>query len=353
MAAPANLARGSMDGDAVSAIHNVRGYAVSANGSLAYAAGRTPDVRSRLVWVSRTGAPQIIDDRADDYYEPRLDPLRGERIVTDLDGQIWMFDISKHNFTPFTFGDRNQHAIWTRDGRRLVFMTQKGRAWQLSTQASDGAGRPVAIAGDAGRMDIPYSLTPEDALAFVKYSGTAESQIWILPLTGREANVGHGRQISTIPIADAEAGPVFSPDGHWLAYAGSDSAGHRQIYVQAYPGPGGKHQISIDGGNEPMWNPDRRRAILELFYRNGDNMMAVDVTSDGGFGQGKPRRLFAGVAAYQPVTPNYVRANYDVSPDGPRFLMLAPVGDQESPVAEIHVVLNWGETLARLAPARR
>jgi Tol biopolymer transport system component len=261
-----------------------------------------------------------------------------------------MFDGATGNLTPFTFGDRNQHAIWTRDGRQLVFMTQKGRTWQLSRQPADGSSKAEALRSDAGRLDIPFSITPDDALAFVQYSGIAESQLWILPLHG---GPGPSQQLFSIPIADAEAGPAFSPDGHWLAYAGSDAGGHRQIYVQSYPGPGGKHQVSIDGGNEPLWNPDKSRQPMELFYRAGDDMMAVDITTRDGFSQGKPHRLFSGAAGFQPVMPNYVRANYDVSPDGQRFLMLQPVGQEDSPITEIHVVLNWGEQLKQLAPAHK
>ena len=86
-----------------------------------------------------------------------------------------------------------------------------------------------------------------------------------------------------------EAAPRFSPDGRWLAYI-SDESGRYEIYVQPYPGPGGKWQISTEGGTEPVWNPNGR----ELFYRNGDKMMAVDIATQPGFSAGKPRMLFEG-----------------------------------------------------------
>jgi eukaryotic-like serine/threonine-protein kinase len=68
-----------------------------------------------------------------------------------------------------------------------------------------------------------------------------------------------------------ESAPQFSPDGRWLAYV-SDESGRYEIYVQLYLGPGGKWQISTEGGTEPVWN----RNLRELFYRSGDKMMAVD-----------------------------------------------------------------------------
>jgi hypothetical protein len=115
--------------------------------------------------------------------------------------------------------------------------------------------------------------------------------------------------------------------------------------VQAFPGPGGRWQVSADGGNEPRWNPNGR----ELFYRSGDRMMAVDVSTRGGFAAGKPRRLFAG--DYVRTFGGYVRAQYDVSPDGGRFLMLKPVEHEETPLRQINVVLNWSEELKRLVPS--
>jgi tRNA A-37 threonylcarbamoyl transferase component Bud32 len=353
MAAPFDLERRRLGGDPVLAVPHVRQYAVSSTGTLAYIAGTPPDGRSRLTWVSRSGVAQVADDRADNYYQPRLEPVRGDRVAMDLNGQVWMFDLATHNLAPFTFNDRNQHATWTRDGKELVFMVQKGRTWQLARQPADGSGRPAAVTSDPGLLDIPYSLTPNGWLAFVKFSGTSESQLWTLPLHDSSSPAPRAERIFSIPIADAEAGPAFSPDGQWLAYAASDASGRRQIYVQAFPGPGDKHQVSIDGGNEPLWNPDGTRQRLELFYRNGDDMMAVEIATRPSFRQERPHRLFAGAAGYKTVLPNYVRPNYDVTPDGQRFLMLQPIQQKDAPISEIHVVLNWAEDLKRLAPAKK
>jgi hypothetical protein len=112
--------------------------------------------------------------------------------------------------------------------------------------------------------------------------------------------------------------------------------------VQPYPGPGGKWQISTEGGTEPVWNPNGR----ELFYRSGDKMMAVEITMRPSFSVGKPKVLFEGPYLPTPVT----FPNYDVSPDGQRFLMLKDVGQEQSP-AQINVVLNWFEELKQKVPA--
>jgi eukaryotic-like serine/threonine-protein kinase len=138
-----------------------------------------------------------------------------------------------------------------------------------------------------------------------------------------------------------ETVPAFSPDGHWLAYA-SDESGRYEIYVRPYPGPGGKWQISTEGGEQPVWNPSGR----ELFYRSGDKMMRVEIGTEPGFAVGKPRILFEGQYATAATFPDY-----DVSPDGQRFLMLKPAEQAEAGPTQINVVLNWFEELKRLARA--
>jgi hypothetical protein len=112
--------------------------------------------------------------------------------------------------------------------------------------------------------------------------------------------------------------------------------------VQPFPGPGGKWQISTEGGAEPAWNPNGR----ELFYRSADKMMAVEVTTQPRFAVGKPRVLFTGeyVSSLVPI------ANYDVSPDGQRFLMVKET-EKATSITQIVVVQNWFEELKKKVPA--
>ena len=140
-----------------------------------------------------------------------------------------------------------------------------------------------------------------------------------------------------------EGGGSFSPDGRWLAYV-SDESGRNEIFVQPYPGPGGKWQVSTEGGTEPLWNRNGR----ELFYRSGNTMMTVETTTEPRFAVGTPRRLFEGeyVAIEFPQL-----ADYDVSADGQRFLMVKEI-DRTPSTAQINVVLNWFQELQRLVPTR-
>ncbi len=171
-------------------------------------------------------------------------------------------------------------------------------------------------------------------LAFVEVNPTTGYDIWVLRLSDRKA-----QPFLRTPFN--ESVPRFSPDGRWLAYISNES-GRYEIYVQPYPGPGGKWQISTEGGTEPIWNPNGR----ELFYRSGDKMMAVDIATQPSFTAGKPRVLFEGRYELSPAT----TPNYDVSPDGQRFLMLKPAEASEAAPTQINVVLNWFEELKRRVP---
>jgi Tol biopolymer transport system component len=172
-------------------------------------------------------------------------------------------------------------------------------------------------------------------VAFFEITPTTGYDIWVLRMGDRKA-----QPFLRTPFN--ESVPRFSPDGHWLAYV-SDESGRWEIYVQPYPGPGGKWQISTEGGTEPAWNPNGR----ELFYRSGDKMMAVEIATQPSFAVGKPRMLFEGPYQASPAT----GPNYDVSPDGQRFLMLKPSEAREAAPTQINVVLNWFEELKRRVPA--
>jgi len=157
--------------------------------------------------------------------------------------------------------------------------------------------------------------------------------IWILPLEGERKP----QPFLQTPFSERE--PKFSPDGRWLAYA-SDESGQSEVYVRPFPkAEEGKSQISTEGGTEPVWVGNG-----ELFYRNGDQMMAVDITTEPTFRTSTPRLLFEG--RYQQSTLPLLPF-YDVTADGQRFVM---VQAQETDPGQINVVLNWFEELKRLVP---
>ncbi len=132
---------------------------------------------------------------------------------------------------------------------------------------------------------------------------------------------------------------MYSPDGHWIAYE-SDESGRMEIYVQPFPGPGGKWQVSTNGGTRPVWARNGR----ELFYRSGEKMVVVPVETQPAFKAGTPRVVFE-----HPYW--HTGHDYDVTADG-RFIMIKKSEQQAAPT-QVNVVLNWFEELKRQAPGGR
>jgi eukaryotic-like serine/threonine-protein kinase len=338
MAQPFDADRLQFTGEAVPIVEgiefnpfgSVAVFSASENGVLAYRGGGGA-VPLSLVWVNRNGAEQALAAPPHNYTFPRISP-DGRRIAAGIEegeGQIWLYDISRDALSRLTFdGPSNVDPIWTPDGKRIAF---KGKGNRLYWQPADGGGSPEELTtGKLSSNNIPSSWSPDgQELAFLE--GGALRNIWILPLKDRTAHVF---------VADPsnESAPQFSPDGHWIAYVSNES-GRNELYVRPYPGPGGKWQISTEGGTEPVWNPKGR----QLFYRDGQKMMAVDYTAQPTFSAGKPTILFRG-----PYTPTPRSASdYDVSPDGQRFLMLK-AADQVP--GQISVVLNWTAALNQKVP---
>jgi eukaryotic-like serine/threonine-protein kinase len=348
MAAPFDPQRLDLTGAAVpvvegvlqSAISGAAQYSLSATGSLVYVPGSIQADQRKLVWVTRNGAEQPIAAPARAYRIPRLSP-DGRRLVVAIDdegAQTWLYDLSRDTLARLTFGGTvNQAPVWSPDGKRLAFQSNREGSLSLFSQLADGSGGLERLRGGlAGGAANSWSSDGQ-LLAFVDVDPATGWDIWVLRLSDRKAQ-------PFLQAAFNENAPRFSPDGHWLAYA-SDETGHFEVYVQPYPGPGGKWQISADGGMEPAWNPNGR----ELFYRSGRKMMAVEIATQPGFTAGKPRVLFEG--DYVPTPLQF--PNYDVSQDGQRFLMLKPSEQEAAAPTQINVVLNWFEELKRRVPAAR
>jgi Tol biopolymer transport system component len=130
---------------------------------------------------------------------------------------------------------------------------------------------------------------------------------------------------------------VFSPDGRWVAYE-SDETGRMEIYVQAYPGPGARTRVSIEGGVGPAWNARGG----ELFYQSQTAVMAQRI--ENGRPVGPPTQLFAH-ASRQPRT-----RDWDVNSDGQRFLVVERA-EAGSSASQINIVANWFEELKRRVPS--
>jgi len=340
MVVPFDLAALEVTGDSVPVVQQVRqtpvgsvDYSISDNGTLVYVPS-TGGLDLTLVWVDRQGlATPLIEDRQA-YNRPRLSP-DGQRVAvavqSGLTQDIWIYDIGRGTRMRLTVEGNNISPVWTPDGTRVTFASDRDGAFDLYWKPADGSGQAELLLNmNSGNILLPTSWSPDgESLAF--YDATGARDIWALP---RE-----GDALPFLATAFNERSPMFSPDGRWLAYV-SDESGRDEIYVQPYPGPGGKWPISTEGGTEPRWSADGR----ELFYRLRDKMMVVGVQSEPAFTSGRPQLVFE--VPY--LTDGFGTSNYDMSTDGKRFVMLQSTEQEQS--AQINVVLNWFEELKRLVP---
>jgi serine/threonine-protein kinase len=320
-------------------------YSISATGSLAYVPGGVQANSWHLVRVDRKGVEQALPAPAHAYRNPRFSP-DGRRVAVTIEesgSQTWLYDVARETLTRVTFqGNINLMGAWTPDGKRIGFQSSRDGVPNVFWQLADGSSGLERLT-TSEYAQFPSSWSKDGQLmAFIEITPATGYDIWVMRMGDPAAGSGQVRKAQLfLQTPFNESAPQFSPDGRWLAYI-SDESGRFEIYVQPYPGSGGKWQISTEGGTEPAWNPNGR----ELFYRSGEKMMATDITTQPSFSAGKPRVLFEGQYIPTPGT----APNYDVSPDGQHFLMLKSSGSEQVGPTQINVVLNWFEELKRRVP---
>ena len=326
---PVTIADGvSQSGGVVSAE-----YSISMAGTLAYVSASPRQFESQMVWVDRRGGIQSIPAPPRAYSGLALS-LDGKQVAVSITSdtqQLWTYDLARGTLTQLSSGQSSGISpVWTPDGKRVAYRSNIGGGWNLFWRLSDGSGSEERLT-TSDKLQTPYSFSPDgQLLAFVEENPTTGADISVLQL-GDPAHVA--KPFLQTPFN--ESGPHFSPDGRWLAYT-SDESGRTEIYVQPYPGPGGKWRVSSGGGTSSRWNANGR----ELFYNSGGKMMAVDVTTSPNFSAGTPRMVFEGLDFSSGV---------DISPDGQRLLLIKPV-EQQQAATQINVVLNWFEELKQKVP---
>jgi hypothetical protein len=192
----------------------------------------------------------------------------------------------------------------------------------------------VLVERGAAAPYYPTSWSPDGRELLFEVDDVVSSDVAVIA-----PHAGEARLLLSGPFNERDA--QFSPDGRYVAYR-SDESGRAEVYVASYPSLEGRTAISTDGGTVPRWSRDGR----ELFFRQGDAIMAANVDTRGGFRSERPRRLFAG--SYDGEGRH---GAYDVSPDGRRFVLVKD--DEASSLRELSVVQGWFEELRRLAPASR
>ena len=313
-------------------------YRFSDNGTLIYSP-QSGAGGYNLVWVDREGQENLLTEEPRPFTHIRLSP-NGQQVVLDMTRDIWIYDVERGTLIRLTNEGDNSHPVWTLDGRRVAFNDFLGN---LHWQMADGSGEKQEILKSqnsapglrfGSQEQQPTSWTPDGRiLAFEALTADTGFDIRYFTIEGDATS----EPFLVTPFD--ERSPMISPNGRWVAYI-SDESGQDEIYVQPFPEGGQRWLISTGGGKEPMWSRDGG----ELFYRNGNQMMAVAADTEPGFSAGTSRLLFEGLYSLDGPAGH---PRYGTSPDGQHFLLSKPAESEED---QINVVLNWFEELKRLAP---
>jgi len=299
-------------------------FAASEEGSLVYVAGSGSEPERSLVFVDRKGNARPVTQIKRAYEDMALSP-DGRWLAVTVEGttwNVWVYEFERDSLTRLTLDRDNRDPTWSPDGKRVVYNSFRDGQYGLFWKPADNSG-PEERLTSSGYWQVSSTFSQGDRLVlYSQWSPKSLFDTWELNLDGN-------RKTRIVQESHAvELMAAVSPDGKWLAY-GSDESGRDQLYVQPYPGPGSRVQISTDGGSKPRWSRDGR----ELFYRHGNKMMAVSVETRPAFKVAAPRVLFEG---------NYWIAgwDYDIMPDGQRFVMIKEE-EQAGALAQIEVILNW------------
>jgi serine/threonine protein kinase len=316
-------------------------FDISPKGDLAYAIGPAEDGHRTLHWVDRRGnesAPLPLPARS--YLNPRISP-DGKHLAVEIEGpnhDLYTYDFQREVLSRISTDGISHGPIWSPDGSRIAYRTWKAGAMTLAWMPADRSGPAERLVDYVAWQNADSFSNDGRHLVFDQADRrTGIKSVWVLPISGDRKP----RQ-----FAASGGSAKFSPDGKWVAYC-SDESGKPEVYVQSWPGPGPKIQISADGGTDPVWNPDGK----ELFYRNGTKMMAVAVTTAPVFSAGKPQMLWSGDYTFGLSSSCGIKGvtttSYDVSRDGQRFLMIKD-RDSKLYATKVRVVLNWQEELTRI-----
>jgi serine/threonine-protein kinase len=329
-------------GDPVPLVEDVRSevegpvqYAVADDGTLAYIQAPGAGPPRSLVWVGQDGRERPTMAPRAHYAWVRLSP-DGRRVAVEIDdggnSEVGIVDLERGTLSYVTRDPASDRTpMWTPDGDRIVFSSDREGSLGLFTTTPDGTGPVERLAAFKGMLVVEPGGWSADAsrLAFMYIPGRVS--IGTLRL---------GRSGAWEPLLDSPGvsfqTPGVSRDGRWIAYTSNETK-RNEVYVQRFPALGQKVQVSQGGGIDPVWSPDGTR----LYYRSGTTMMVVSMHDGRPGGSAQP--LFEWV---------YYRANpgprtYDIG-GGTSLLAIKP--DMAGRNPQIHVVLNWFDELKRLVP---
>ena len=328
---------------------NVADFDVSQNGTFVYLSGKREPARS-IFWLDGAGQTQPLHSSAGFYGDLRFSP-NGRHLVfsmRDVQGHqdLWIQETERKPSVRLTsLSGATQSPVWSPDGTHILFAGLSQGNGGIYWIRSDAGGAPrLLFAKPEPRNMHPVAFSPDGRLVlFESGNPFTAMDVWRASFEGTPDDP-HLGTLEPLLRARGFPMPAFSPDGRWLAYA-SEESGKREIYVQPFPGPGGKVPISTDGGGFPQWSSNGR----ELFFLSPDRrIMVVDYTIKGNsFTPGVPRLwskqqilLKSGGGPFQP---------YALAADGNRFAVMLYSDGTTEPKSPLRLtfLLNFGDELRR------
>ena len=306
----------------------------AAGGAFAFRAGRARFER-QFAWFDRSGRQiATVGERLGDPDGVSWSPDRNQLVFFErrgMNSQLWMLDVRRGIVSRFT-DDRDEDIfpLWTRDGSRIVYTAVRNGQMSVN-QIAIGGGRPEELMSVQNDETFASDTSPDGRyIVYQRMNAKTGWDLWAMP---REANA---KPVPIVQTNADERGARLSPDGRWIAYVSNDS-GVSEIYVQPFPGPGRRVQVSTKGGDEPQWRADG----VELFYLAVDGkLMATPIThavDHQSLDIGVPVPLFSAQVGL--IVRPILAGDYMASSDGQRFLVNRLLRDAGG--TPVRVVVNW------------
>ena len=328
-----------------SAVEGAAQYDVSMNGTmLAMFGGEGALDLSDLVRLPLAGGAEKVLLEPGPISGPAVSP-DGRRIAYSFgDGSgadVWVLDAARDTRTRLTFNEAGAdwRPLWSPDGKRIAFSSAGARGSagsRLTVKPVDGSGEETALSSK-GNLQVAGQFTPDGSTLVFSQNVAGNWGVW------KTSAVEESEHELVFDTPALEIAPRLSADGRWLAYQSTES-GRPEIYVRPFPEPGGKWQISTQGGTEPRWS----RSGMELFYRFGDSLYSASiVASESSIEASRPRariRIPAGAGV--------LVGSYDLTPDGTAVVAARQIQrDRDvAPLRRVRITLNWFERLRNLEP---
>jgi serine/threonine protein kinase len=376
MARPFDAGRQEFTGEAVplaeevnyAANNGAAAFYASDEGTLIYRRGGNASTATRQwVWMDRTGKASSPVGQPHSAAAVKFSP-DGKRIlfhdiVNREQPDVWIYDLDRDLRTRLTTDPAGDgFPVWSPDGERIVFVSSRSLSppeGRTSTPGRRGPGQQeltlfekpsngavpeqVLLRPEPGKQMFPFDWSRDGRSIVVQQlqstPGTDLGDVWVVPRSEDQ------KPFPYLATLFSEGEPALSPDGRWLAYVSNESRSS-QVVVQPFPDPsGGKWQISTKGGHYPRW----RRDGQEIYFLDPDRqLVAVSVKTDRKFEVGQSTTLLTAPFPFPTGFADAMQVPYDVTPDGQRFLMSAPLpAPSTSTQAPITVITNWTSVLKR------